>query len=177
MLPCWYLHSHQSVSSMAQACPTCCDPMDCSILGFPVHHQLLEIAQTHVKSVSDSIQPSHPLDSSLLLGDPRLLNNLPRNWLCYSSNEYSGLISIGLTGLNSLLPKGLSRFYSSTTIQNHRFFGAQSYLWSNSNMTTGKTTDLIIRTFVGKVMPLLFNTLSRFVIAFLPRSKRLLISW
>ena len=61
MLPCRYLHSHQSVSSVAQACPARCDPINCSILGFPVHHQLLEIAQTHVKSVSDSIQPSHPL--------------------------------------------------------------------------------------------------------------------
>ena len=50
-------------SSVAQLCPTLCDPMDCSTPGFPVHHQLLELAQTHVHCVSDAIQPSHPLSS------------------------------------------------------------------------------------------------------------------
>ena len=48
-------------SSVAQWCPTLCDPMDCSTLGFPVHHQLLELAQTHVHRIGDAIQPSHPL--------------------------------------------------------------------------------------------------------------------
>ena len=48
-------------SSVAQLCPTLCDPMDCNLPGFPVHHQLLKIAQTHVHRVSDTIQPSHPL--------------------------------------------------------------------------------------------------------------------
>ena len=47
----------------AQSCPTLCDPMDCSISGFPVHHQLPEFTQTHVHSISDAIQPSHPLSS------------------------------------------------------------------------------------------------------------------
>ena len=51
------------LSSAAQLCPTLCDLMDCSIPGFPVHHQLLELAQTHVHGVSDAIQPSHPLSS------------------------------------------------------------------------------------------------------------------
>ena len=50
-------------SSVAQSCPTLCDPMDYSVPGFPVHHQLLELAQTHVHRVSDAIQPSHPLSS------------------------------------------------------------------------------------------------------------------
>ena len=50
-------------SSVAQSCPTLCDPMDCSRPGFPVHHQLTELAQTHVHQVSDAIQPSHPLSS------------------------------------------------------------------------------------------------------------------
>ena len=50
-------------SSVAQACLTLCNPMDCSTPGFPVHHQLLELAQTHVHRVSDAIQPSHPLSS------------------------------------------------------------------------------------------------------------------
>ena len=50
-------------SSVAQLCPTLCDPMDCSRPGRPVHHQLLEFTQTHVHCVSDAIQPSHPLSS------------------------------------------------------------------------------------------------------------------
>ena len=50
-------------SSVTQSCLTLCDPMDCSTLGFLVHHQLLELAQTHVHRVSDAIQPSHPLSS------------------------------------------------------------------------------------------------------------------
>ena len=49
--------------SAAQPCPTLCDPMDCSTPGFPVHHQLPELAQTHVHGVGDAIQPSHPLSS------------------------------------------------------------------------------------------------------------------
>ena len=61
------LCSHaDSVSSVSQSCPTLCDPMDCSTPGFPVHHQLPELAQTHVHRVSDAIQPSHPLLSSSL---------------------------------------------------------------------------------------------------------------
>ena len=50
--------------SVAQLCSTLCDPIDCSTLGFPVHHQLPELAQTHVHRVSDAIQPSNPLLSS-----------------------------------------------------------------------------------------------------------------
>ena len=50
-------------SSVAQLCPTLCDPMDCSMPGFPVHHQLQELAQIHVHQVADAIQPSHPLSS------------------------------------------------------------------------------------------------------------------
>ena len=53
-----------SVTSVAQSCLTLCDPMDCSMPGFPVHHQLLEFVQTHVHRVSDAIQPSHPLSST-----------------------------------------------------------------------------------------------------------------
>ena len=52
-----------SVSSVAQLCPAVCDPMDCSMPGFPVLHSLLEFAQIHVHQVSDAIQPSHPLSS------------------------------------------------------------------------------------------------------------------
>ena len=52
-----------AVHSVAQSCPTVCNPMDFSTLGFPVHHQLPELAQTHVQWVSDAIHPSHPLSS------------------------------------------------------------------------------------------------------------------
>ena len=83
----------------------------------------------------------------------------------------TGLISLR-TGLISLLSKGLSRVSSSTTVS--AFFMVQL---SNPYMTTGKTIALSIWTFVSKVMSLLFNMLSRFVIVFLPRSKYLLISW
>ena len=95
------------------------------------------------------------------------------------SNEYSGLIPLGLTGWISLQSKRLSRAFTNTTIQKHQFFSAQLSLWSNSHpyMTTGKTIALTRRTFVGKVMSLRFNILSRLLIAFLPRSNHLLISW
>ena len=83
---------------------------------------------------------------------------------------------LGLTGLISLLSKGLSRVFSSTTasiLQHFTFFIVQL---SHPYMTTGKTIALTRWTFVGKVMSLLFNTLSRSVLAFLLRNKRLLIS-
>ena len=88
---------------------------------------------------------------------------------------------LGLTGLFSLLSRGLSRVFSSTAVRKHQFFSPQPSLWSNSHidtwMTTGKTIALTRWTFVSKVMSLLLNTLPRLVIAFLTRSKHLLISW
>ena len=86
---------------------------------------------------------------------------------------------LGWTGWISMQSKGLSRVFSNTTVQKHQFFGAQLSSQSNSHpyMTTGKTIALTRWTFVGKVISLLFNMLSRLVITFLPRSKRLLISW
>ena len=79
---------------------------------------------------------------------------------------------LGWTGWTSLQSKGLSRVFSNTTVQKHQLFGAQL-----SSQTTGKTIALTRQTFVSKVMSLLLNMLSRLVITFLPRSKRLLISW
>ena len=95
------------------------------------------------------------------------------------SNEYSGLISLDWTGWIALLLKGLSRVFSNTTVQasilqHSAFFLVQL---SHPYMTTGKNIALTRWTFVGKVMSLLFNMLSRLVITFLPRSKCLLISW
>ena len=86
-----------------------------------------------------------------------------------------GWSPLRLTGLISLLSKGLSGVFSSTTVWRcSAFFTVQL---SQPYVTTGKTIALTIRTSVGRVMSLLCNTLSRFVIAFLPRSNRLLISW
>ena len=96
------------------------------------------------------------------------------------SNEYSGLISFRIDWFNPLAVQGTLKEFSRTTIRKRQFFGIQPSLLANShihNMTTGKTLALTIWTFVGKVMSLLFSTLSRFVIAFLPRSKHLLISF
>ena len=188
MLPCRYLHSHQSVSSVAQACPARCDPINCSILGFPVHHQLLEIAQTHVKSVSDSIQPSHPAFS---LSSFRVFSNesvlcirWPKYWnfsfSISSSNEYSGLISFRIDWFDLLAVQGtlrsLLQYHSSkaSVLWCSAFFMVQP---SHPYMATGKIIALTRQTFAGKVMSLLFNMLSRFVIIFLPRSKHLLTSW
>ena len=85
-----------------------------------------------------------------------------------------------LTSLISLLFKGLSRVFSSTTIWKHQFFGGSTFFMvqlSHLYITTGKTIALTILTFVGKVMSLLCKMLSRFVIAFLAKNKCLLISW
>ena len=176
-----------------QSCPTLCDPMDCSTPGLPVHHQLPELAQTHVHWVSDAIQPSHPLlspsppDFNLsqhqgLPNESVLSIRWPKYWSfsISPSNEYSGLISFRMDWLD-LLPvqgtlKSLLQHHSSkaSILQHSAFFIVQL---SHPYMTTGKTIALTRRTFVGKVISLLFNMLSRLVITFLPRSKRLLISW
>ena len=94
------------------------------------------------------------------------------------SSEYSGLIPLGLTGLLCLLSRELSRVFSNTTVQKHQFSSAAFFMvqLSHSYMTTGKNHSFDSMDFVGKVMTLLFNMLSRLVIAFLPRSKHLLIS-
>ena len=82
------------------------------------------------------------------------------------SNEYSGLISFKMDWLDLLAVHRLSRVFSNTTVQKHQFFIPQLSLQSNSHMTTGKTISLTRWTFVGKVMSLLFNMLSRMVIVF-----------
>ena len=84
---------------------------------------------------------------------------------------------LGLTGLTSLLSKGLSRVFSNTTVQKQQLSGTQLSVSIHPYMTTGKTIALTRQTFVGKAMFLLFNMLSRLVITFLLKSKCLLISW
>ena len=101
-----------------------------------------------------------------------LASFLPKKSQGWSPLEWTGWIS--------LQPKGLSRVFSNTSFQKHQFFGTQLSSQSNSHihkMTTGKTIALTRWTCVVKVMSLLLNMLSRLLITFLPRSKRLLISW
>ena len=169
--------------------------MYCSTPGFSVHHQLPKLAQTHVHRVGDAIQPSHPLSSpsppAPIPPSIRVFSNesvLRIRWPnCWSfgfsvspSNEHPGLISFRMDWLDLLvvqktLKSFLQHHSSKVSILWHSaFFMVQlSYLY----MTIGKTIALTSQTFVGKVMSLLFSMLSRLVIAFLSRSKHLLISW
>ena len=173
--------------SVTHSCLTLCDPKDCSTPGLPVHHQLSELAQTLFHWVGDAIQPSHPLSPpsppAFNLSSIRVFSNesvLHITWPKYWSFSYSIRTSSEYSGLISLQSKGHSRVFSSTTAQKHQFFSAQPSLWSNSHIHTWlieKIKVLIIRKFVGKLMSLLFDTLSTFVIPFHPRSKYLLISW
>jgi len=168
--------------------------MDCSTPGLPVHHQLPEFTQNHVHWVGDAIQPSHSLSSPSPAFNPSKHQGLFK-WVSSScqvakvlesqinsspSNEHSGLISFRIDWLDLLAVQGtlksLLQHHSSkaSVLQCSAFFRVQL---SHPYMTTGKTTALTRWTFVGKVMSLLFNMLSRLAIAFLPRSKHLLISW
>ena len=163
--------------------------MDCSTPGLPVHHQLPEFTQTYVHWVGDAIQPSHPLSSPSPPTFTRVFSNElvlrirgPKYWSfsfsVSSSNEHPGLISFRMDWLDLLAVQGTLK----SLLQHHSwkasillcsaFFIVQL---SHPYMTTGKTIALTRRTFVGKVMSLLFNMLSRLVITFLPRSKSLLI--
>ena len=182
-----------SVQFSHSACSTLCDPIDCSTAGLPVHHQLPEFIQTHVHCVSDAIQASHPLlsPSSPTFNLSQQQGLFQMSQFFASGGQGIGVsasasvlpmniqywFTLGWTGWISFLSKGLSRIFSNTTVQKHQFFGAQLSFQLNSHpyMTTGKTIALIRWTFVGKIMSLLFNMLSRLVITFLPRSKRLLI--
>ena len=127
-----------SCCSVAQLCPTLCDLMDCSTPGFPILHYLPEFARTRVHLVrvpfNHLILCHHILLLPSVFPIIRLFSNKSALWIMWlkylsfsisPSNEYSGLISLGLTGLISLLSKGLSRVFSNTTVQKHQFFSAQ----------------------------------------------------
>ena len=169
--------------------------MNCSTPGLPVHHQLPESTQTHVHRVSDAIQHlilCHPLlllpsifpSIRVFSNESALHIRWPKHWSfsfnISPSNEYSGLISFKIDWLDLLTVQGtlksLLQDHSSkaSILQCSAFFVVQL---SHPYMTTGKNIALTRQTLVGKVMSLLFNVLSRLVIAFLPRSKHLLISW
>ena len=135
------------LSSVAQSCPTLCNPMDCSMPGLPVHHQLPEFMQTQVHWVGDAIQPSHPLlpFSSCPQSFPAS-GTFPVSWLFTSGGQsirasaltsvfsvnIPGWLPLVLSGLISLLSKGLSRIFSSTTVSKQQFFSAQLSLSSSS---------------------------------------------
>ena len=161
--------------------------MDCSIPGFPVHHQLLELTQTHVHWVSDAIPT---ISSSVVPFFSRLQSfpasgSFPMSRFFTSDGQTIGVsasasvlkmniqdwFSLGWTGWISLQSKGLSRVFSNTIVskpsilQHSAFFIVQL---SHPYMTTRKTIALTRQIFIGKIMSLLFNMLSRLVITFLP---------
>ena len=163
--------------------------------GFPVHHQLLEFTQTHVHWVGDPIQPFH----LLLSPSPPALNLSQHQGLfkwVNSSHQVAKVLEFQLQHQSFqwvfkvdflydwLLGSPCIQGTLKSFLQHHS--SKASILWhsasfivqlSHPNMTTGKTVVLTRWTFVVEIMSLLFNMLSRLVIAFLPRSKHLLISW
>ena len=181
-------------SSVIQSCPTLCNPMDCSTLGFPVHYHLLKLAEIHVHWVGDAMQPSHLLSSPSLpafnLSQHQglfqwviLRIRWPKYWVSASASVLPVNIQdwflLGLTGLISFdlqeTLKSLLQHHSSkaSILRCSAFFMVQL---SHPYMTIGKTIALTWWTSVGKVMSLLFNMLSRLFIAFLPRSKHLSVA-
>ena len=165
---------HNQFSSVTQSCLTLCGPMDYNTPGFPVHHQLPELAQTHVHRVGDAIQPFHPLSS--LLHPPSIFPSIrvfskesvlcigPKYWSfsfnISPSKEHPGLISFRMDWLDLLAIQGtlkslLQHHSSKASILRHStFFIVQL---SHPYVTTGKTIALTRQSFVGEVMSLLFN--------------------
>ena len=154
--------------------------MNRSTPGLPVHHQLPESTQTHVYWVSNAIQPSHPLLLHSIFPSIRVFSNesalrirWPKYWsfsfTISPSNEHPGLIFFRMDWLDLLAVQGslksLRQHHTSkpSIIWRLAFFIVQL---SHPCMTTGKTIALTRWTFVGKVMSLLFNMLSRLVITF-----------
>ena len=168
--------------------------MDCSMPVFPVHHQLPRLAQTHVHLVNDTIQPSHPLLSpspppfnlaqhqgllqwvSSLHQVAKLLEfqlqHQSFQWIFRTDFLWHWLVWSSCSPRDSKESSQTSQFKSTNS-------SVSNFLYSPTHIhtTTGKTTDLSRWTLVGKVMSLLFNMLSRLVIACLPRIKHLLTSW
>ena len=139
-------------TSVAQSCPTLCDPMNRSTPGLPVHHQLLEFTQTHVHQVGDAIHPisssvvpfsscpqslpasgSLPVSQLFAWGDQSIGVSASASVLSVNTQDWSPL---GWTGWISLQSKGLSRVFSNTTVQKHQFFSAQLSSQSNSYIHT-----------------------------------------
>ena len=174
--------------SVAQTCLTLCNPIDCSILGFPIPYRLLKLAQICVHYICDVIQPSHPLMPS-----PPSALNLSQNqglfqWVS-SSHQVAKVLEFQLQHQSfqwifktDLLQNGQvgspcsprdSQESSPTPQLKASISRCSAFLiiqLSHPYMITGRTIALTRWTFVDKVMSLLFNMLSRLVITFLPRS-------
>ena len=182
--------------SVAQSCPTLWDPMNHSTVGFPVHHQFPEPTQTHVHCIGDPINhlvlccplllPSAFPSIRVFPSESALRIRWPKYWsFSFSislSSEYSGLISFRIDWFlvwSPCSPRDSQE--SSPTLQFKGISSLALSLFCCPTLTSihdyWKPIALTLQTFVGKVMSLLLNTLSRFVIAFLSRSKHLLISW
>ena len=171
-----------------------CDPMDRSTPGLPALHHLPEFAQfMPIKSMmpSNHLVLCHPLllppsifpSIRVFPSESALHIRWPKDWsFSFSispSNEYSWLISFRMDWFDLLAVKGTLKILSQCHSSKASILRCSVFLivqLSHLYMTTGKTMALTVWTFVGKIMSLLFNMLSRFVKAFLPRSKRLLIS-
>ena len=144
-------------SSVALSCLTLCDLMDCSTPGFPVHHQLSELIQTHVHWVGDVIQPSKSLSSPSppafklsqhqgLFQWVSSLHQVAKGLEFKLQHQFlpmniQGQFTLGLTGLSSLLSKGHSRVFFSATVWIHQFFSTQPSLMvqlTHLCMSTGK---------------------------------------
>ena len=150
-------------------------------------------------SIESIITPNHLILCHALLLLPSVFSSMrvfskelalcirwPKYWSfsISPSNAYSGLISFRIDWLDLLAVQGTLRSLlqhhnpKASILQHSAFFMVQlSYPYMTTGKTTALTMNYELQTFIGKVMPLLFNTLSRFVIAFLPKSKFLLISW
>ena len=167
-----------------------CDFINCRMPGFSGSHCLPEFAK--LMSIELVMPSNHLILCCPLLLLPSVFPSIrvfssesalhirwPNYWsFSFSispSNEYSGLISFRIDWFDPLLSKGLSRVFSNTTVQKHQFFSTQPLYGSTLTSTHDywKNIAFTTRIFVGKVMSLLCNMLSRFVIAFLSRSKRL----
>ena len=179
--------------SVTQLCLTLHDPMDSSTPGLSVPHHLPKFAQVHVHCTGDAIQPSHPdilfsfcpqsFPASVTFPKSQVLYQRAKYWSfsfsISTSHEYSQLIFLQIEWFDLLAVQGILR----SLFQNHSL--KVSILWHSTffMVQVSKPCDhwedqaLTIRAFVSRAMSLLFNALSRFVIAFLPRSKCLLISW
>ena len=154
----WQIDGDRSVqfSSVTQSCPMLCDPMDYSTPGFPIHHQLPELAQTHVHWVNDDVQPSYlvilfsclqsfPASGSFSMCQhfqtggqkKKKVARVLKLHLQHQSFQwiFTGWFALRLTGL-ILQSKVPSRVFSNTTVQKHQFFSAQLSLWPNSHINT-----------------------------------------
>ena len=175
-------------SSVAPSCPTFCDPMNHSTPGLlSITNSRSSLKLNSIESVMPSshliLLPSIPPSIRVFSNESTLRMKWPMYWsFTFSispSKEYPGLISFRMDWLDLLAVQGTLKSIlqhhslKASILQHSAFFTVQL---SHPYLTTGKTIALTRQTFVGKIS-LLFNMLSRLVITFLPRSKRLLISW